>query len=58
MAACEVGSDHSVHAMVLDAIEFESDDDVFFVFKNTYADDKQVKIRVGTGPNLFVIYKL
>ena len=49
MAACEVGSDHSVHAMVLDAIEFESDDEVFFVFKNTYADDTQVKIRVGTG---------
>ena len=49
MAACEVGSDHSVHAMVLDAIEFESKDEIFFIFKNTYADDRQVKIRVGMG---------
>ena len=48
MAACAVGSDHSVHAMVLDAIEFESDNDVFFVFKNTNEDEKQIKVLVGT----------
>ena len=34
------------HAMVLDAIEFE-DNGIFFVFKNTNSDNKQVRINTG-----------
>ena len=36
---------HGTHAMVLDTIK-----DGKFVFKNTYADNKQVEIPVDKGP--------
>ena len=52
MAACEVGNGHAIHAMVLDCVKEENPGNhgkkLFFVFKNTYKNDKQVKIQVGT----------
>ena len=54
MAACEIGNGHAVHAMVLDCVK-EIGNKLFFIFKNTYKNDKQVKIQVGMEFNIFIL---
>ena len=59
MAACEVGNSHAIHAMVLDCVKEENPGNqgkkLFFVFKNTDKNDKQVKIQVGTEFRIFIL---
>ena len=54
MAACAVGNGHAIHAMVLDCVK-EIGNELFFLFKNTYKNDKQVKIQVGMEFNIFIL---
>ena len=36
-----------IHAMILDAIEFDAQNNSFFVFKNTDQHDTQIRIATG-----------
>ena len=59
MAACEVGNGHAIHAMVLDCVKEENTSQgrkLFFVFKNTYKNDKQVKIQIGMSLVFLFLY--
>ena len=56
MAACAVGNGHAVHAMVLDCVKEENTNHgkkLFFLFKNTDKNDKQIKIQIGTEFRIF-----
>ena len=58
MAACEVGNGHAIHAMVLDCVKEENTihgKKLFFIFKNTDKNDKQVKVQIGTEFNIFIL---
>ena len=54
MAACAVGNGHAIHAMVLDCVK-EIGNELFFIFKNTYKDNKQVEIQVGMEFNNIIL---
>ena len=57
VAACAVGNGHAIHAMVLDCVKEENPGNhgkkLFFVFKNTDKNNKQMKIQVGTEFRIF-----
>ena len=58
MAACAVGNGHAIHAMVLDCVKEENTNHgkkLFFLFKNTYNNDKQVKVQIATEFNIFIL---